>query len=83
MNNMNGAPPPGMNPPPPPMPDLNAAPPPPPPAPMRKPKKDMGGNMDKDMVFNLFAAGAVVIGVLALVMIRRRNSRRNSGATQV
>ena len=76
----------GMPPPPPPMngPDMNAAPPPPaPPVSMRKKRDNGTGAMDKDTIMYAAAAGVLLIGSGILIAIRRRNSRKNQGITQV
>lgn len=67
---------------PPPPPDLNTPSLPPPPAALSK-KKSSADAMDKDTVMYAVAAGVLLVGGGALVAIRRKNAKRNSGVTQI
>ncbi|MBK9293646.1 MAG: LysM peptidoglycan-binding domain-containing protein [Oligoflexia bacterium] len=67
---------------PPPPPDLNAPTLPPPPAAISK-KKSSHDTMDKDTIMYAVAAGVLLVGGGALVAIRRKNAKRNSGVTQI
>lgn len=61
--------------------DMN--PPPPPPAPKKAPGKEMGhleGELDSDTLFALGAGGTVLVGLAAILIIRKRRQQREMAA---
>lgn len=74
---------PELPPPPPPPPVAEAAPPPPPPmAPKKTPKEAIkaDGGMDNDTLFALAGAGIALVGIAALMVVRKRKQQREMAA---